>query len=134
MSVFQNAMVPLMMIVLAVVVGSQISKVKSEFSSLLGVAAIYAAFLIVMAPIGVVLSRRLRLDAPGARALTLSGATRNSLVVLPLALALPELYAIAPVAVTQTPVELVGMVIYVPLIPRLAPHHSTTEPLPVLNA
>ena len=134
MSGFQKAMVPLMMIVLAVVVGSQISKVKSEFSSLLGVAAIYAAFLIVMAPIGVVVSRRLRLDVPGARALTFSGATRNSLVVLPLALALPEPYAIAPVAVvTQTLVELVGMVIYVRVIPRLMPHHPTTDALPVLS-
>ncbi len=134
MSKFQKAMVPLMMIVLAVVVGSQISNVKSQFSSLLGVAAIYAAFLIVMAPIGVVISRRLRLDVPGARALTFSGATRNSLVVLPLALALPEPYAIAPLAVvTQTLVELVGMVIYIRVIPRLTQHHPNGEPLTALS-
>ena len=41
-------------------------------------------------------------------------------VGLPLALALPEAYAITPViVVTQTFVELVGMVIYVRLVPRM---------------
>jgi len=130
MSIAQQAMVPLMMAVLVVVVGSQISKVKSDLDSLFGVAAIYAAFLIVMAPIGLALSRRLGLDPPGRRALTFSGATRNSLVVLPLALALPAQYAIAAVAVvTQTLVELVGMVIYVRVVPRLTPNHEPAVPL-----
>lgn len=123
----QSAMVPLMMIVLSVVVGSQIFDVKSELSSLLGVAAVYVAFLVVMAAVGIGLSRFLGLDTPGSRALTFSGATRNSLVVLPLALALPDPYALAAVAVvTQTLVELVGMVTYVRLIPRLLP--SPTAP------
>ena len=51
-----------------------------------------------------------------------TGATRNSLVVLPLALALPASLALAPlVVVTQTLVELIGMVVFVRLIPRLLP-------------
>lgn len=124
----QAAMVPLMMLVLAIVVGSQISAVKSEVSSLLGVAAIYAAFLVVMAVLGVGVSRLLRLDTAGSRALTFSGATRNSLVVLPLALALPAGYEIAAVVVvTQTLVELIGMVTYVRLIPRVLPSQSKEE-------
>ena len=49
-----------------------------------------------------------------------ASAIQISLVVLPLALALPEPLAIAAlVVVTQTLVELVGMVAYVRLIPRL---------------
>ena len=53
-----------------------------------------------------------------AMALAFSGTTRNSLVVLPLALALPD--ALAPiVVVTQTLVELLVMVVYVRLLPRL---------------
>ena len=45
---------------------------------------------------------------------------RRSSVVLPLALALPTAYAITPVVVvTQTLVELLGMVAYVHTIPRL---------------
>ncbi|GAA1677918.1 hypothetical protein GCM10010977_29450 [Citricoccus zhacaiensis] len=51
-----------------------------------------------------------------------SGATRNSLVVLPLVLALPAAYDLAPlVVVTQTLVELIIMVLFVRLIPRLIP-------------
>ena len=63
-----------------------------------------------------------RADTPGRRALVFSGATRNSLVVLPLALALPAGYELAAaVVVTQTLVEVVGMVVYVRVIPNLIP-------------
>ena len=51
-----------------------------------------------------------------------TGATRNSLVVLPLALALGDDYALtAAVIVTQTLVEVLGMVVYVRAVPRLVP-------------
>ena len=44
--------------------------------------------------------------------------TRNSLVVLPLALALPAEFALAPaVVVTQTLVELAGMVVLTRVVP-----------------
>jgi ACR3 family arsenite efflux pump ArsB len=56
----------------------------------------------------------------------LSGATRNSLVVLPLALAMPS--PLAPAAVVaQTLVELVGMVVLVRVLPRLRPLQDITE-------
>lgn len=113
-------MVPLMMITLAVVVASQIAGIGSQITTLLLVVPIYIAFLIVMVPLGILAARAARLDAPASRAVVFSGATRNSLVVLPLALALPEPLAIAAlVVVTQTLVELVGMVVYVKLLPRL---------------
>ena len=64
----------------------------------------------------------LRFDAASARALVFTGATRNSLVVLPLALALGDAYALtAAVIVTQTLVEVLGMVVYVRWVPRLVP-------------
>lgn len=113
-------MVPLMMLTLAVVVASQIAGVGSQFTTLLLVVPIYVAFLVVMVPLGILAARLARLDVPASRAVVFSGATRNSLVVLPLALALPEPLAIAAlVVVTQTLVELVGMVVYVRLLPRL---------------
>jgi ACR3 family arsenite efflux pump ArsB len=65
-------------------------------------------------------SKAAHLDAPGARAVVFSGVTRNSLVVLPLVLALPAEFALAPlVVVTQTIVELVIMVLCVRIVPRL---------------
>jgi ACR3 family arsenite efflux pump ArsB len=60
-----------------------------------------------------------RLDIGAGRALIFSSATRNSLVVLPLALALPEEWATIAAAaiVTQTIVELAGELIYIRLVP-----------------
>ena len=116
------ALVPVMMATRAVVGASQIDAVRSEGSQLIPVVPIFVAFLVVMAVVGWATARVTRQDVPATRALIFSGATRNSLVVLPLALALPpQLSLAAVVVVTQTLVELIGMVAYVRLIPRLVP-------------
>ena len=92
-------MVPLMMITLATVVASQIAGIGSKVTALLVVVPIYAAFLVVMVPLGILAARIARLDVRASRAVVFSGATRNSLVVLPLALALPEPLEIAALVV-----------------------------------
>ena len=120
MAVTADAMVPLMLLTLFVVVGSQIAAVGGEAVSLVRLLPVYVGFLAVMLAVGLVAGRMSRLDIPATRAVVFSGATRNSLVVLPLALALPPALSIAPLAVvTQTLVELVGMVVFVWLVPRL---------------
>lgn len=122
MALMQLLMVPLMMGTLAVVVGSQIVGVGQELSSLLAVVPLYAAFLLVMVPLGLLAAKPAGLDAAATRAVVFSGATRNSLVVLPLALALPGPLALAAlVVVTQTLVELIGMVLYVRFLPLIVP-------------
>ncbi|WP_253905923.1 arsenic resistance protein, partial [Arthrobacter sp. H5] len=95
MAVMQGLMVPLMMLTLAVVVGSQIAGIGREIASLLAVIPLYTAFLLIMVPLGVLVARMARRDSPGTMAVVFSGATRNSLVVLPLALALPAPLALA---------------------------------------
>jgi ACR3 family arsenite transporter len=118
MRVAQGLMVPLMMLTLAVVVGSQISGVGGQLPLLAAVVPLYAAFLAIMVPVGLLTARTAGLDVAGTRAVIFSGATRNSLVVLPLALALPAPLALVPVVVVaQTLVELIGMVVFVRLIP-----------------
>lgn len=115
-------MVPLMMLVLAVVVASQIPTVGDAAGSVLAVVPFYVAFLVVMPWIGLIIARWARLDVPAGRAVMFSGVTRNSLVVLPLALALPVGFeAAAVVVVTQTLVEVIGMVVCVRVVPRLLP-------------
>ncbi|WP_291057180.1 bile acid:sodium symporter [Herbiconiux sp.] len=118
--VLASAMVPLMMLTLATVIGSQIAAVGGQAVALIRVVPIYAAFLVVMLFVGLAAGKAARLDPAGIRAVVFSGSTRNSLVVLPLALALPAPLEIAPLAiVTQTLVELVGMVVFVRLVPLL---------------
>ena len=122
-----TTMVPLMAATLITVVASQIPKISDSLSDVAAVIPFYAAFLIVMAFTGLAVARLFGLDVPATRAIVFTGATRNSLVVLPLALALPDRLAIAgAVVVTQTLVEVVGMVAYVQLVPRLAPIVKTT--------
>ena len=114
MAVMQALMVPLMMATVAVVVGSQIVGVGLEIGSLLAVVPLYVAFLLVMVPLGLLAAKAAGLDVAATRAVVFSGATRNSLVVLPLALALPGPLALAAlVVVTQTLAEVIGMVLYV---------------------
>jgi ACR3 family arsenite transporter len=125
-SLMQALMVPLMMATLAVVVGSQVAAVGAQAAALLKVVPIYLAFLVIMVAIGVFVARVMRLEVPAGRALVFSGVTRNSLVVLPLALALPDSLALVPLAVvTQTLIELIGMVVLVRLVPRLVPQQSS---------
>lgn len=125
--VLLGAMVPLMMLTLAVVVASQIVGVGSRLASLALVIPVYVLFAAVMVPVGVLAGRIAGLGVSGTRAVVFSGATRNSLVVLPLVLALPAAFGLAPlVVVTQTLVELIVMVVLVRLIPRLIPDRATT--------
>ena len=119
------AMVPLMVVTLFTVVASQIRGVGERLPALAAVVPLFAAFAAVMVALGVVAARWARLDVPAGRALVFSGVTRNSLVVLPLALALPASLDPAPlVVVTQTLVELGAMVSLVRLVPRLLPLHG----------
>ncbi len=119
--VMAGAMVPLMMATLAIVVASQIAAIGSEVVSLLRVVPIYVVYVVIALAVGLLVGRVGRLDVASTRAVMFSTATRNSLVVLPLALALPSSLAIAPLAVvTQTLVELVAMVVLVRVVPRIA--------------
>lgn len=117
-----TAMVPLMAATLFTVVASQVPGLGGDLPQVARVVPFYVAFLVVMAFAGLAVARAFRLDVASGRAIVFTGATRNSLVVLPLALALPEDLAVAAVVVvTQTLVEVVGMVVYVRAVPRLLP-------------
>lgn len=112
--------VPAMALVLMVVIASQIAVVLRDFDRLLPVVPVYIGFMLLAPVLGFICARLLRLPASEARSVTFSAATRNSLVVLPLALALPEeMRGLAAAAViTQTLVELVSELIYVRAVPR----------------
>jgi ACR3 family arsenite efflux pump ArsB len=111
--------VPAMAAVLVVVIGSQIGSIVREIDRLLPVIPVYIAFMVCAPLIGAVTSRMFKLQAEAARAVTFSSSTRNSLVVLPLALALPEeIRGLAAAAViTQTLIELVSELVYVRAVP-----------------
>lgn len=120
-----HLIVPLMMATLGVVVASQIGAVGTRLGELWGLIPLYVSFIVAMIALGWLIARVARMGAGRARAVVFSGVTRNSLVVLPLALALPAGLELATLAVvTQTLVELVAMVVMVRLVPRLIPDRA----------
>ncbi|GAB3820977.1 arsenic resistance protein [Tessaracoccus terricola] len=116
------AMVPLILGALAVVVAAHVHGVAEHLGRLVRVLPVYLGFAVAMVAVGVLAGRLARLDVPARRAVVFSGVTRNSLVILPLVLALPAGYELVPlVVVTQTLVELLVMVALVRVVPRLLP-------------
>jgi len=115
--------VPLMALTLFVVVASQIGMVAVHLDLIARALPVYVAFLICAPFLGRVAARIFRLEAPAGRAVAFSAAIRNSLVVLPLALALPAPTnaLVAAVIVTQTLVELAGVLVLVRVVPLLLP-------------
>ncbi|MEE4695216.1 arsenic resistance protein [Pseudomonas alliivorans] len=121
--------VPAMAAVLVVVIGSQMASVVSSLDRLLPVIPVYLAFMVLAPLAGALVAKAFRLPAPSARSVAFSASTRNSLVVLPLALALPDgIRELAAAAViTQTLIELVSELIYIRLIPALIRDAEQTE-------
>ncbi|WP_235946307.1 arsenic resistance protein [Saccharibacillus alkalitolerans] len=113
--------VPFMALVLIAFAASQVGRIAADPGPVLRVLPVYALFLLIMPPLARLIGRLLRLEAGSGRALIFSAFTRNSLVVLPLALALPgeAANAAAAVIVAQTMTELIGELVYVRAVPGL---------------
>lgn len=112
--------VPLMALVLFLVIGSQIDRVVKDFHVIIAVIPIYVLFHIISPVISRIISTVFRLGPLEGRTLIFSAGTRNSLVVLPLALTLPgEMATIAAsVIVTQTIIELIAELLYINVVPN----------------
>ena len=123
---------PMMSATLFVVIASQLPRVEDSIGRIAAVVPIYVAFLIIMPLLGWFAARLLQMDVGEARALVFTSVTRNSLVVLPLTLALPPDYNLVPaIVVTQTLVELTGMVVLTRIVPMwLVPTAPDTFALP----
>ncbi|MFP4296197.1 MAG: arsenic resistance protein [Halothiobacillaceae bacterium] len=111
--------VPLLAVVVFVIAASQVNTVAGLLDVLWQVLLIFVGYLVVAAFLGKFMGHLFRLDAPSTRTLTFSFGTRNSFVVLPIALALPEPWQAAVVVIVfQSLVELFGMAAYLSWVPR----------------
>ncbi len=112
--------VPATALVLLIVIAAVVPQLGQAISAALRVTPIYIAFAILAPLLGWGVSRAAKLDAEAGRAMAFSAATRNSLVVLPLALAVPGAVPLLPaIIVAQTLVELVAELVFIRAIPRL---------------
>ena len=115
-----GAMVPLMMVTLFAITATHGAEVFREGRELVPVVAIYVIFTVVMVLAGIVAVRITNLRIDDGVAAVFSGVTRNSLVVMPIALAFPDGFEAVPIViVTQTLVELCFMLLLVKTAPYL---------------
>jgi len=122
--------VPLLAAVLLLVAATQVAGMAGVSGVVLQVLPLFIGYLTLAALLGVGLGRLFGLSPPAARTLTFSLGTRNSFVMLPIALALPQGWQAAVVViVVQSLVELFGMLVYLRLVPcRLIPDRPGTPP------
>lgn len=112
--------VPATALVLFIVIAALIPQLETAIGATLKVIPVYVAFAVIAPLLGWIVARLLRLKAAAGRAVAFSAGTRNSLVILPLALAVPGAIPILPaIIVTQTMVELLSELIYIRLISKL---------------
>jgi ACR3 family arsenite efflux pump ArsB len=112
--------VPLLGLVVFLIAASQLEAVVNSLPIMGQVVGVFVAFLIATLLIGLALGRAFSLPAPATRTLIFSFGTRNSFVVLPLALALPPVWVgAAVVVVLQSLVELLGVLVYLRVVPRM---------------
>ncbi|GGC57569.1 arsenic resistance protein [Chelatococcus reniformis] len=112
--------VPATALVLFVVVGSVMPQLDAARAHAMQALPVYVAFAAIAPFVGFAVGRLFRLPSAGSRAVAFSAATRNSLVVLPLGLAVPGAGPLLPaVIVAQTLVELLSELVYMRLLPRL---------------
>lgn len=113
--------VPFMAIVLFIIIASQITPIALHYEQIIQVVPIYIAFMVLMFPLNFLVGKLFKLKSESKRTLIFSAGTRNSLAVLPFALALPEdmILITTSIIVTQTIVELIGELVYVKLTPKI---------------
>lgn len=127
--------VPLMALTLFVVIASQIGTLISNPTPIMKVLPVYVLFAIGAPALGWLSSKIFGLDRASSIAVVFSSSTRNSLVVLPMALALPSPVntVAAVVIVTQTLVELVAELIYIKVIPLVITGRKLDREITVKN-
>ena len=120
--------VPATALVLFVVVAAVVPQLGQAREAAVGVLPVYVAFALLAPLAGWLVARLFQLEAPAGRAVAFSGATRNSLVVLPLALSVPGALPLLPaIIVAQTLVELLAELVYVRAIARLGTSRHATD-------
>lgn len=118
--------VPLLALTVLLIAGAQIRAVQGAWALLGTAAGVFVAFAVLTPFLARFVARRLGLPLAAQRTVIFSAGTRNSFVVLPLALALPSGGEVAAaLIVLQSLVELAAMIAYLWWVPaRLVPDRT----------
>jgi len=111
--------IPLLSLVLLLIAAIQVKALSGRSLTSMGnVILLFVAFLVINGYLSRWIGQLFALETTANRTLTFSLGTRNSFVVLPVALALPESWsAVVTIVVLQPLVELTGMMVYLWWVP-----------------
>lgn len=111
--------VPALSVVIALVAAAHVGAALESLALFPVVAVVVVAYLVVALALAAVLARVFALGTGETRTLAFSLGTRNSFLVLPFALALPEGWAVVPIVIVmQSLLELFGMIFFLWFVPR----------------
>lgn len=111
--------VPLLALVIFSIAAAQVNVVIKAIHVLPTLFAVFVAFLVIAGVLSVVLSKLFSIPTRQGRVLAFSLGSRNSFVVLPLALSLPPSFELTVVVVVfQSLVELIGMALFIWWVPN----------------
>lgn len=111
--------VPMLSVVIFIITLTQANVVISNFNSMIVLVPIFLGFLVFALVISKVFSNIFKMKVEEGRVLTFSVGTRNSFLVLPIALALHEPLNLSSVVIVfQSLVELVGMIFFIWFVPN----------------
>ncbi len=111
--------VPLLALVVFSIAAAQVSVVLESVGLLGHLALVFVAFLLIAGLLSRLLAHLFRLPVTQGRVLAFSLGSRNSFVMLPLALSLPASYELTVVVIVlQSLVELFGMATYLWWVPK----------------
>lgn len=112
--------VPATALTLFIIILAVLPQLKGNLSVVLSVIPFYLIFAIVAPLVGWFVGCFFHVSVAGSRAIAFSAGTRNALVILPLALAIPNAIPILPaIIVTQTLIELISELVYIYIIAKL---------------
>ncbi|MFN4013508.1 MAG: arsenic resistance protein [Aquificaceae bacterium] len=111
--------VPLISLIVFIIFGSYVETLFHLEGYLLSLTFVFSLYLVFALFLSKLLARAAKLTKEDGRVLAFNLGTRNSFLVLPIALALPEGFQETVfVIVYQTLIELLGMLFFVHIVPR----------------
>ncbi|MFN2381577.1 MAG: arsenic resistance protein [Guyparkeria sp.] len=111
--------VPLLAVVLLAIMASHAPQVIGQVAGLWSVVLVFVLYVALVPWIGEAASRLGGLPVAARRTVAFSAGSRNSFMVLPIALALPaSLQPTVTVIILQSLIELFGLIAYTRLVPR----------------
>ncbi|MER3389720.1 MAG: hypothetical protein RJQ01_06770 [Microcella sp.] len=112
--------VPATAIAAGVVAAVWLPRAAERSELLVAVAPLFGVYLILMTPVGILVGTAAGLTLSQVRAVTFSGAARNGLLVLPIAMAFESGFELVPVVVVLgIGIEVVGLFVYRLLVPSV---------------